>query len=293
MASVQTATTGNLGSIQRTVISQMRYTEEHNMPVVNLIEKFTLRKGEKQIDIPKADQMTASDLVDGIDMTDSEDISATVVTATTAEVGLKVIITDKLARQFNQDVFGVVGRQMGDAMARKKDTDAIALFPSLNSGTEFGEDNKDLSYANASASIAKAKANKFGGPLFVVHHPNAIYTLTKDAAQLATTGAQLPDAFAQAQVRNFYTGVRINQVPFFEDGNIESKSGATNGGVGVIANKRALGQVSSQARRVERQRDASLREVEMVITEDYGMFEVDDTLGAPLLYKINDVATNA
>ena len=158
MASTQTATTGNLGSIQRTVISQMRYTEEHNMPVVNLIEKFTLRKGEKQIDIPKAGQMTASDLVDGIDMTDSEDIDTTVVTATTAEVGLKVIITDKLARQFNQDVFGVVGRQMGDAMARKKDTDAIALFSALNEGTAFGADNKSLSYANASAVIANAKA---------------------------------------------------------------------------------------------------------------------------------------
>ena len=41
MASTQTATTGNLGSVQRTIIAQMRYTEEHNMPVVGLIEKFT------------------------------------------------------------------------------------------------------------------------------------------------------------------------------------------------------------------------------------------------------------
>ena len=292
MATVQTATTGNLGSIQRTVISQMRYTEEHNMPVVNLIEKFTLRKGEKQIDIPKADQMTASDLVDGIDMTDSQDIDATVVTATTAEVGLKVIITDKLARQFNQDVFGVVGRQMGDAMARKKDTDAIALFPSLNGGTAFGADNASLSYANASSAIANAKANKFGNPLFVVHHPNAVYNLSKDAAQVGTSGAQLPDAFAQAQVRSFYTGVRINQVPFFEDGNIE-KISTTDSGFGVIAHKTALGHVSSQARRVERQRDASLRAVEMVITEDYGMFEVDDTKGAPLRYEIGDITTSA
>tara|TARA_R100000231_G_scaffold66569_2_gene53335 strand:+ start:2785 stop:3597 length:813 start_codon:yes stop_codon:yes gene_type:complete len=270
----------------------MRYTEEHNMPVVNLIEKFTLRKGEKQIDIPKAGQMTASDLVDGIDMTDSEDIDATVVTATTAEVGLKVIITDKLARQFNQDVFGVVGRQMGDAMARKKDTDAIALFSALNEGTAFGADNANLSYANASATIANAKANKFGNPLFVVHHPNAIYNLSKDAAQVGTTGAQLPDAFAQAQVRSFYTGVRINQVPFFEDGNIEKVSG-TDSGIGVIAHKTALGHVSSQARRVERQRDASLRAVELVITEDYGMFEVDDTKGAPLRYEIGDITTSA
>ena len=292
MASIQTSSSGNLGSIQRTVISQMRYTEEHNMPVVNLIEKFTLRKGEKQIDIPKAGQMTASDLVDGIDMTDSEDIDATVVTATTAEVGLKVIITDKLARQFNQDVMAVVGRQAGDAMARKKDTDAIALFSALNEGTAFGADNANLSYANASATIANAKANKFGNPLFVVHHPNAIYNLSKDAEQVGTTGAQLPDAFAQAQVRSFYTGVRINQVPFFEDGNIEKVSG-TDSGIGVIAHKTALGHVSSQARRVERQRDASLRAVELVITEDYGMFEVDDTKGAPLRYEIGDITTSA
>ena len=51
--------------------------------------------------------------------------------------------------------------------------------------------------------------------------------------------------------------------------------------------------MSSQARRVERQRDASLRAVELVITEDYGMFEVDDTLGAAMYYRINDLATNA
>ena len=38
-------------SIQNTIIAQMRYTEEHNMPVVGLIEKFTLGKGEKQLDI--------------------------------------------------------------------------------------------------------------------------------------------------------------------------------------------------------------------------------------------------
>ena len=104
----QTATSGNLGSIQNTIIAQMRYTEEHNMPVVGLIEKFTLGKGEKQLDIPKAGQVDASDLVDGIDLTDSEDINASIVSATTSEVGLKFIITDKLARQFNQDVMGVV-----------------------------------------------------------------------------------------------------------------------------------------------------------------------------------------
>ena len=69
--------------------------------------------------------------------------------------------------------------------------------------------------------------------------------------------------------------------------------GATESGYGVIANKRAMGYVTSASKRTERQRDASLRAVELVITEDYGMFEVDDTLGAALRFEINDPTTVA
>ena len=35
----------------------------------------------------------------------------------------------------NEDAFRIVGKQMGDAVARKKDRDVIALFSALNGGT--------------------------------------------------------------------------------------------------------------------------------------------------------------
>tara|TARA_R100001163_G_scaffold65828_1_gene65345 strand:- start:7575 stop:8447 length:873 start_codon:yes stop_codon:yes gene_type:complete len=285
----QTATSGNLGSIQNTIIAQMRYTEEHNMPVVGLIEKFTLGKGEKQLDIPKAGQVDASDLVDGIDLTDSEDINASIVSATTSEVGLKFIITDKLARQFNQDVMGVVGRQAGDAMARKKDTDAIALFAGFS--TQLGADGAAFSLANATSVIARAKGDKFGLNPFIVHHPNAIFKLTQ-SLQTPLATYPLPDVFNKPPVKDFFTGVRIAGVPFFEDGNIEKVSGVDSG-YGVIATSGAMGHVSSAGRNVERQRDASLRATEMVMTEDYGMFELDDAKAARLQYEIGDHSTSA
>ena len=140
----QTATTGNLENAQKIIISAARYTEEHNAPMVGLIEKFNLGKGEYKLEIPKVAQMDAEDLAEGQDMIDSEDIDVSTVTATTAEVGLKVIITDTLLRQNNEDVYKIIGRQMGDAMARKKDTDIIALFGSLNGGTKLGADGADL-----------------------------------------------------------------------------------------------------------------------------------------------------
>jgi hypothetical protein len=43
----------------------------------------------------------------------------------------------------------------------------------------------------------------------------------------------------------------------------------------------------------EKQRDASLRATELVITSDYGAFEIDDSRGAGLTYVVSNPATNA
>ena len=292
MASVQTSTTGNLQNMSRIMLAQARYTEEPNAPMVGLIEKFNLNKGEYKLEIPKVGQMTAEDLTEGQDMVDSEDIDVSTITATTAEVGLKVIVTDTLLRQNNEDVYKIIGRQMGDAMARKKDTDIIALFPSLNGGTALGADNANLTLANASAIIANAKADKFGTDLFIVHHPNAIWKLATDIGNTLAT-YPLPDAFNKPAVKDYYTGVKLSGVPFFEDGNIEytGTSGHVSG-YGVVADKTAMGHLSASGRSEERERDASLRAFEVVVTEDYAVFEVDDTRGAALLYDMPNPATS-
>jgi len=287
---VQTSGTGNLQNMSRIMLASARYTEEHNAPMVGLIEKFNLGKGEYQLTIPKVAQMTAEDLAEGQDMIDSEDIDVSTVTATTAEVGLKVIITDTLLQQNNEDVFKIIGRQMGDAMARKKDNDIIALFPSLNGGTELGADDKSLNLANASAIIATAKADQFGSDLFVVHHPNALWKLATDVGNTLST-YPLPDAFNKPAVKDYWTGIKLSGVPFFEDGNI-AKIGTSDSGYGVIADKTAMGHLAARARREERERDISLRAHEIVVTEDYAVFEVDDTRGSSVRYEVGNPVTN-
>ena len=88
----QTATTGNLENAQKIIISAARYTEEHNAPAMALIESFSLPKGAKQVTVPKVGQMSMSDLVDGQDIVDEEEIGMTTVDLTASEVGAKVII---------------------------------------------------------------------------------------------------------------------------------------------------------------------------------------------------------
>jgi hypothetical protein len=288
----QTATTGNLENAQKIIISAARYTEEHNAPALALIEKFNLPKGAKQVTVPKVGQMSMSDLVDGQDIVDEEDVGMTTVDLTASEVGAKVILTDKLVRQSAPNVMSIIGRQLGDGMARKKDGDVIALYTNLNGGTKLGDATKFMKASNVQAVIAYAKANKFGSQLYILHHPNAVAYLSKEAATVASAVTNgIPEGWSQDLLGNFWSGLKpMNNVPIFEDGNIEEDS--SGDGIGVIADKSALAYLTSVETRTERQRDASLRATEVVMTSDYGVFELDDTRGAGITFDVAALATN-
>ena len=278
----QTATTGNLASAQRIVISAVRYTEEHNTPAMQLIEHMALQRGAKQVTVPKVGQMTVQDLVDGQDIVDEQEIGMTTVDLTSAEVGAKVIITDKLVRQSQPEVFGMVGRQLGEGMARKEDTDVIALYTALNGGTTYGGASALLNAANVSGAIAKAKGkttNPFN-PTYIVHHPQAIYDFVKTTTAIGSSN-QWPEEFQKERLAKFWSQRTFNGVALFEDGNIVS--GASS--IGVLAEKGAMVVLRSLETRTERQRDASLRGTEVVMVSDYGVFELNDARGAPMTYK--------
>jgi hypothetical protein len=287
----QTATTGNLESAQRIIIGAARYTEEHNAPAMALIEQFTLPKGAKQVTVPKVGQMTISDLADGQDIIDEEDVGMTTVDLTASEVGAKVILTDKLVRQSADNVFSIVGRQLGDAMARKKDTDVHSLYSGLNGGTTLGAAGATFSLANVAASISYAKANKFGSQLYILQHPNAVFDIANTAVTASST-YPVPKGWSEDLLGEFFSGLRpLNGVPIFEDGNLSVDS--SDDAIGVIADKGALAVLKSVETRTERQRDASLRATELVMTSDYGVFELDDDRGAAMTYDAAAITTSA
>ena len=287
----QTATTGNLENAQRIILASARYTEEHNAPAMALIESFSLPKGSKQVTVPKVGQMSMTDLQDGIDIVDEEEIGMTTVDLTASEVGAKVILTDKLVRQAADNVMSIVGRQLGDGMARKKDTDVHALYSGLNGGTTLGAAGATMSLANVAGSIAYTKANKFGSQTYILQHPNAVFDIANTAVTASST-YPVPAGWSEDLLGNFFSGLRpLNGVPIFEDGNLSVD--ASDDAVGVIADKSALAVLKSIDTRTERQRDASLRATELVMTADYGVFELDDSRGAPLTYDAAAPSTSA
>ena len=287
----QTATTGNLENAQRIILAASRYTEEHNAPAMALIESFNLAKGSKQVTVPKVGQMTISDLTDGHDIIDEEDVGMSTVDLTASEVGAKIILTDKLVRQSAENIFSIIGRQLGDGMARKKDTDVHALYSALNGGTTLGAANATMSLANVAGSIAHSKANKFGSQTYILQHPNAVFDIANTAVTASST-YPVPKGWSEDLLGDFFSGLRpLNGVPIFEDGNLSVDS--SGDAIGVIADKSALAVLKSVDTNTERQRDASLRATEVVMTADYGVFELDDSRGAPLTYDASAPSTSA
>ena len=284
----QNATTGSLENAQKIIIATARYTEEHNAPAMNLIEQFNLPKGNKQVTVPKVGQMSMSDLVDGLDIVDEEQIGMTTVDLTASEVGAKIILTDKLVRHSAQNIFSIIGRQLGDGMARKKDVDVLALYSGFS--TDIGAAGRSMSLANVSATVAYAKGKKFGSQVYIVQHPFAVWDIANTAVTASST-YPVPTGWSQDLLGNFFSGLRpINGVPIFEDGNITIDS--SDDAVGVCADKSALAVLKSVDTRTERQRDASLRATEVVITADYGVFELDDSKGVALTLDAGTPATS-
>ena len=265
--------------------------------MLGLVEKMTLKNGEKSITVPKVGQMTAASLTDGVDLTDTSDIGMTTVSLTAAEVGLKVILTDKLVRQENEDVFRMVGTQMGDAMARKKDSDLLGLFSALNGGTDLGASGRDLEWPNLLVAIGHARAQKFPKPISIVHHPWALFRVVQSGAMGiaagGTIGAGIGNAIPlgpQADMLKDFWRFRYDQVDVYDDGNISEDS--SGDGIGAVFSKNAMVYLESVGFNTEQERDASLRATEIVVSADYGVFELDDSYGAPMTFVVSAQATD-
>ena len=285
---IQTATTGSLEAIQNIIIAAMRYTAEYEAPCWNLCTAYTLGKGEKTITSPKVGTATISALADGVDMSNSQDFSITSVDLATSEVGAKFILTDKMVRQVTEDGWKMAGQLLGDAMARKRDQDVIALFSGLDYA--WGADNDALSAWGALGEIANASKYKFPKPIAYVHNPIAIATLARNLAGVGSVYyAGIMQGYPEDKLRSFFN-FSINGVPFISAGNIEVVSGSDSA-YGAIFSKAALATVESKAPYTERERDASLRAEELIIVADYGCYELDGTYGASCRHEIGEMAT--
>ena len=261
-----------------TVLESARFTEQFTSVMSGLVWRIQkeLHDG-KNVNIPTFGTVTARNLTEGIDNTVSETMSDSLITITPGEVGCKIILTDKLVRDNNEDVKAAAGRILGNAMEVKRDQDLLGQL--ANAATTLGAGSTaTLGQIAAARAILKGNPVSSGGPApgnpIIVHHPYVtldfvdVMTPLAPIAGTAGTGVGASN-LADEVVRNYGIG-RLFGMTYIEDGNIDTTTIANTAKGGVFV-KDAFILATANEWSVEPERDASLRATELNITGEYGV----------------------
>lgn len=279
------STTGQLQNISVEMIGKIRFTNEHNAPLVHMVEDHKMEKGHDTEIIPKVGQVNVRLLNEGEEMSDEEDMGLTTLSVSTNEVGGYIILSRKLLNRTARsagNLFNTVARQFGEAQARLMNTDIATLFSSTNGGTDLGAAGIPFSAANATSAVSIAKSDKYGMDLFMVHHPNAVMRLARDLSTIGGgTTRPLPAGFSADLLGKVWSGMKIWDVPVFETGDITRDT--NDDAVGFIGDKSCLGVLREVAPTSDRDWVALRRAWQLTFVSEYIAFEIDDTKGAPIL----------
>ena len=277
----QEATGAVLSELYANIVQSALYTMNEKTIIRPLVRNYDM-SGTPGLtaQVPIYPSVSAAAIADGTDLANvAFDTSSKTITA--SEIGVMVELTDLAAEGANDDVAAAIGRQLGAAMAEKVDTDLAGLFSGFSSsiGTGDSEITADMIF-QAAATLRTNNADQNGGYVCLLH-PFQAYQLKK---QLTNVGAAamshaLSDV-GNGALRDGFVG-RIAGVDIFESNVI---TGASAGAyVGAVMSQDALGYMVKRSMRIETERNASKRSLEIVGTMAYGVSELFDSYGIGLV----------
>ncbi len=202
-------------------------------------------------------------------------LSDTQQSATAAEVGFRVDITD-LARAIHpSDLYSEAAGMVARSVAEKWETDLAALMDDFSNVTTAAS---TLTGLDLLAAVSALEQRDIPGPYVAYLDPKQTGEFR---AEIATTTAQYESGGRNAdKVAPFgvsgYFGNYMG-VPIYQTSLVVTTSSLVGGA--VFASGVALGVYEIWGPRVETQRDASFRSTEFVGTQCYGFKELSDTRG--------------
>ena len=297
-------TTDELQDTIPTIIEEAQFTRQFKAVMRGLA--WNIRKGKgSTVNVPYFGEVVSHKLTEGVDMVTDEKMEDTNVQITPYEAGLKIILTDVVIEDDNEDLIRAAGTLLGDAYEKKLDID---LLERLDNGTNsLGGAGTTLTMGQCAAARALlgGNATSTGGPAptpyAIVHHPfvelDIVDVLTPLApfgvitvAGTALASMQAPGGSALMEniLRNYAPG-RLFGMPFITDGNLAiDTADDAKGGAFATGMKGGIIYVSAREPTIKPTRDESLRGWELVYVGRYG---VGNYLNGWTVELYNDAAT--
>jgi len=261
-------------------------------PTNQLVARYDIPKGAKQVNVPIWGRNDAAALTEGVDISAPQQLSVSVTSITASEHGILTFVSDKLTRQNNEDILSHVGEVQGGALGRLLEDDLIVLFDGFSNS--IGAAGSFLTLYHVAGAVSYLKTDNdssYGmapGTPNGVFHPEQIRGFVQEMTGIqggGTTGmaAQpIPEGITAEVVQNYFRGnEQAFGVPIFQSGVLSRDgSGDTKGAIFV---PQAIALAMAHEMEAENERDASLRGTEVVMVGEWGESEIADPWGVEML----------
>jgi len=279
MANETTNTT--LDDLFENITAEAIFTFQDTGVVRNLVTMYPITGSGKVVDIPIYPTVSAAAVAEATDLTNTA-VSTSNATITVGEKGIMATLTDMARNTASRNVGADLGRLFGEAIAKKVDTDLVALFSDFLAGNDLGSAGTELTADLLFKAQAILRSGGVPAPYSAVFHPKALFNLKKTLTQagyVASTAPAISD-LGNEILRNGYIGT-VAGIDVYEDANLViDGSDDINGGV---FHSSAIGLAMKQEFKIEAQRDASLRADELVATVVYGVGIAKDANGCTVV----------
>jgi N4-gp56 family major capsid protein len=278
MATGLTNTT-SLNDLLPSIVAEALFVASEKSIMRGLVRNYTLAPGQgKTVTVPIYLKMTAGDLTEATAPTQQQVVTDG-ATLTVAEVGLTATVSDLAMMASAANVVADMGRLFGEAIARKMDTDLLALIKGLS--TTVGGASTAATPALIFQAIAKLRSAGYdtANDCAIVLHPNVAYDV---ASVLTSTFAAPASMIGNDALRNGFMGT-LGGVPVYQSSLVETITSAGDYACGVF-HKDALGLAVMKDITIETQRSALKRGFDIVGSALYGVGELYDTAGVYALF---------
>jgi len=274
------STTTTLNDLYANIVQAALYTLSEQTVIRPLVRNYNMVGTPGLVaQVPIYGALTASGIAEDADLIGTPSTFSTdVATITAAEIGVGVELTDIAREGAAEDIAAAVGRQMGDALAKKVDTDLAALFSGFTN--VVGSGAAELTVDSFFQAAAILRANQAPGPYVAVIHPYQAYQIKKQLTNAGATMSHNLSEVGNTALRDGFVG-RLAGIDIFESTVV---TGASSGAFeGAVMSGDAIGYMLKRDMRIEEERNASKRATEFVGTMAYGVKEIFDVYGVKLL----------
>lgn len=293
-------TTSQIDQAVRTFLAESRYTLQERPGVVKSsirVERLPENQGPS-VNIPKYGTVTTYALTEGVDMTQAQQITDTLMTLTPTEFGAQVILSDMMLMESKDEFFRVAGRILADSFDRQQDQTLCDDFDNFSILIGAAGDVANLGHLMSGHAKLKDTGRTAGtagrggepapDPIHFVQTPTVLNAVAKAATGgIGDFGATsvVPDSSRASFEMVTLPGVRIHaDINLNKDASDDVKGGMYSREATILA---VLGPEAD----AERERDASLRGWEVNFVGRWARGEYNDAWGLEAIFDATPPTT--